>query len=92
MGFDSPKKVVKTLFMVHNETVNIWTHLVGAVIVIFLIFEAIAYGMEESHILGKAIIEPVVMPYKQSARAKSIELCEQYNQGLAPGEEPLKCF
>lgn len=32
--------------MVHNETVNIWTHLIGAIIVIFFIFEAIAFGME----------------------------------------------
>jgi adiponectin receptor len=43
IGFDSPKKVIKSLFMVHNETVNIWTHLVGTIIVLFFIFEGIAY-------------------------------------------------
>lgn len=47
--------------------------------------------MEESHILGKAIIEPAVTPYKISAKTKSIELCKLYNQGLKAGEEPLDC-
>lgn len=75
--------------MVHNETVNIWTHLVGAIIVIFFIFEAIAYGMEESHILGKAIINPAVSPYKLSFEPNLVEMCEMLNQGLAPGEEPF---
>lgn len=47
--------------------------------------------MEESHILGKAIIEPALTPYKLEVMTKSMELCELFNQGLAPGEEPLKC-
>ena len=80
---------MKSLFMVHNETVNIWTHLVGAVIVIFFIFEAIAYGMEESHILGKAIIKPAVSPYKLPPGPNLLEMCEMLNQGLEPGEEPF---
>ena len=30
-------KVLKSLFMIHNETVNIWSHLIASIIVIFLI-------------------------------------------------------
>lgn len=36
--FDSFTKVFKSLFMVHNESVNVWTHLIGAIIVIICIF------------------------------------------------------
>jgi adiponectin receptor len=57
IGYNSPTKILKTLFMIHNETVNIWTHLIGTIIVFFFIFEGIAYGMEETHILGKVIIK-----------------------------------
>ena len=32
------KKTFKSLFMCHNETVNIWTHLLGAIFFFFLIF------------------------------------------------------
>lgn len=45
IGFKT-KQVFKSLFMIHNETVNIWTHLLGAIIVFFFIFQGIAYEME----------------------------------------------
>ena len=32
------KKTFKSLFMCHNETVNIWTHLFGAIFFFFLVF------------------------------------------------------
>ena len=35
---NSPKKITKSLFMLHNETLNIWTHLLGS---IFLYFNVI---------------------------------------------------
>ena len=38
IGYDSPQKVIKSLFMIHNETVNIWTHLIGAFVLTFLAF------------------------------------------------------
>ncbi len=34
---DSIKKVFKSLFMIHNETVNIWSHLLGAILINCLI-------------------------------------------------------
>jgi adiponectin receptor len=38
INFSSKKDVVKSLFMWHNELINIWTHLIGAIIIISLIF------------------------------------------------------
>lgn len=78
--------------MVHNETVNIWTHLLGAIIIFFLIFEGIAYEMEESHVLGKALIHHAVKPYKQTAFPSSQgleDICTLLNQDLEEGEEPF---
>ena len=34
---DSMKKITKSLFMIHNETVNVWSHLLGAILIIFLV-------------------------------------------------------
>jgi len=36
INFHTPKKVLKSLFMVHNESVNIWSHLGGAILLIIL--------------------------------------------------------
>ncbi len=38
INFDSWKKIFKSLLMVHNETVNVWSHLVGAILIIVCIF------------------------------------------------------
>lgn len=37
INFNTPKKIIKSLFMVHNESVNVWTHLVPALFLICLI-------------------------------------------------------
>ena len=34
-------KVFKSLFMIHNETINIWSHLIASIIVIILIIYTI---------------------------------------------------
>jgi hypothetical protein len=67
IGYSSTWEVLKTVFMIHNETVNIWTHLIGAIIVIFFIFEGVAYSMEESHVLGRALISPTLANYRNNA-------------------------
>jgi hypothetical protein len=43
INYDTPKKIFKTLFMVHNESVNIWSHLFAALIVLAVIVYAIVY-------------------------------------------------
>lgn len=35
--FDTAKKIIKSLFICHNESANVWTHLCGTFLFIFLI-------------------------------------------------------
>lgn len=37
INFDNPKKILKSLFMLHNESVNIWSHFLPAILIIILI-------------------------------------------------------
>jgi len=44
LHFNSVKKILKSLFLFHNETVNIWTHLLGALVFFILFFYIILSG------------------------------------------------
>ena len=37
INFDSYGKIIRSLFMIHNETINIWTHLIGGLIFLYLV-------------------------------------------------------
>lgn len=37
INFNTPKKIWKSLFMVHNQTMNIWTHLLAAILVVLVL-------------------------------------------------------
>ena len=37
INFDSYSKLFKSLFMLHNETINVWTHIIGMIIFFYLI-------------------------------------------------------
>lgn len=37
INFNSYRKIFKSLFMIHNETINVWTHLLGLMLFTFLI-------------------------------------------------------
>jgi len=37
INFNSYGKLFRSLFMLHNETVNIWTHIVGGVVFMYLV-------------------------------------------------------
>ena len=41
IGFNTNLKIFKSLFVIHNESVNIWTHLCGMV----LFFALVAYTL-----------------------------------------------
>ena len=48
---DSMKKVTKSLFMIHNETVNVWSHLLGAILIIVLVvYTAISITNYKTHL------------------------------------------
>jgi len=36
INFNTPRKVFRSLFMAHNELVNIWSHLIGAILFLIL--------------------------------------------------------
>ena len=37
IGFNTKWDIIKSLFMMHNESVNVWSHLLGVLIFVFLI-------------------------------------------------------
>ena len=37
INFNSTRRIFRSLFMLHNESVNIWSHLIGAVIIVLII-------------------------------------------------------
>ena len=43
LNCNTAKKTFKSLFMIHNETINIWSHLLGAVLFLFLIWYTFYY-------------------------------------------------
>lgn len=57
-GYRAPrswKECVLSLFQLHNETINVWSHLVGAIVFIFLIVElAISLGFGQVRTQGAA--------------------------------------
>lgn len=44
LHFNSVKKILKSLFLFHNETINIWTHLIGALVFLTLVFYVLFSG------------------------------------------------
>lgn len=43
INYNTPWKILKSLFMMHNETLNIWTHLFGAIVVMIVIGYAVYF-------------------------------------------------
>ena len=41
--FNTKKKIMKSLFMLHNESVNVWSHLIGVTMFICLIVYTVVY-------------------------------------------------
>ena len=48
INFNNPKKIIKSLFMVHNESVNIWTHLCSAIFILLLILYLLTLSFSSS--------------------------------------------
>ena len=43
INFNTMRRILSTVFMIHNETVNIWTHLIGVTFFICLILYTSIY-------------------------------------------------
>lgn len=60
INFNSKKRVFKSLFMMHNETMNIWTHLGGAIILIGLvIFLSVSVSTFDTKVLNNFVKDEV---------------------------------
>ena len=57
INFKSKKLLAKSLFMVHNESVNVWTHLLGVFIFIALIMYTFIYLAPPG--LYRSVTDPV---------------------------------
>ena len=50
---NTPIRLTKSLFMLHNETINIWIHLLGVILVIiFIIYTAIYITFYKTQIMN----------------------------------------
>ena len=43
INFNTMKRILRSLFMIHNETVNIWSHLLGVFLFFILIYHTLLY-------------------------------------------------
>ena len=43
INFHTYEECARSLFMVHNETVNVWSHLIGSLIFIGMVFYVLVY-------------------------------------------------
>ena len=50
LNFKSPKRLLRSLFMKHNELLNIWTHLIGSIFFIGLFIFVLCYRPEGTRI------------------------------------------
>lgn len=86
--FTNFKELVNSLFMWHNETINVWTHLLGALMVICLIFytglyiqsnrQRIITNLESFQAESKQFFED----YAEAFKNKSIQYMETFDQKL----------
>lgn len=67
INFDSPKKIFRSLFMVHNESVNIWSHFLPAILLIcFILYMVIFVGptnIMQDFKIGKEKITSEIQSY-----------------------------
>ena len=50
---NTPIRLTKSLFMLHNETINVWTHLLGVILVIiFIVYTAIYITFYKTQIMN----------------------------------------
>ncbi len=43
INFNNFRSIIRSLFMIHNELINVWSHLIGALIVLTLVFHTAIY-------------------------------------------------
>ena len=70
INFNTPKKIFKTMFTLHNESVNIWTHFVPALILIvsltYLLMCVGPTSIYEEFQAGKKVLNEGINSYSQA--------------------------
>ena len=56
INYKTKMLATKSIFIIHNETVNVWSHLLGAIFFIYMIFYVIVY-LPPSSMLHRSIAE-----------------------------------
>jgi len=87
IGFYRVRDVLKSLFMCHNETTNVWSHLIGVILFYSLIFYIVFFvgGMEFTRPLDNLINKFDFINFKFSKYRTEITTSykdSQSNQGL----------
>ena len=41
INFNTHSKIARTLFMIHNESINIWSHIIGAIIFSYILINGV---------------------------------------------------
>jgi adiponectin receptor len=61
INFINYRDIFDSLFMIHNQTVNIWSHLIGAILVLIVLTSFVWYEYDKIFVFGmeKKQIEPL---------------------------------
>lgn len=49
IGFNTHSKIIRSLFILHNESVNVWSHLIGAICFVLLILYTFTHMAPPHH-------------------------------------------
>lgn len=93
LNFNSYSKIIRSMFLIHNETVNIWTHLLGAILflgmLIYFIFttdyssnslyyrEYISTIHEEYQFTKKAISDSLASMLQELSQSGLVQIYEE---------------
>jgi adiponectin receptor len=82
INFNTPARILRSLFMLHNESVNIWTHCLPAVVLLCLVlsFVVVVDGPAALH-QHRSDIEQNLHAFHQ--RLRNITLAEEAQHEVA---------
>lgn len=73
-------EALKSLFRLHVDTVNVWTHLCGAVVFLILLLHFILYGV--SDVTSLQVLRSTEVSPAQSGRFQEVQLASRLHAGV----------
>lgn len=89
INFSSVKAVVKSLFMLHNETMNVWSHLCGVIIFIVLIIYVTIWITPRFVLPTFQIIKEQVSNYTMGISYSPSLFANQYSSNSSTPEDTI---